>query len=325
VDWVEKLKHKYNVDVLYDVFLRENDSLFFLIEESHDICDKPLIKLFGTCEGVGLPYCVDTIDELLSHIDVKSQICDIRGANEYRDELHREINSDQTKFVLYLPLDFKGTKRYLQLEIIKMFKRNISIVMLNQIDIKKVNVETLFFESYKDSLTNLFNFSTLLMHIDKTEDSHYFGFLDLDYFKVVNDTYGHKVGDEILAKVGWKLIEIADETVIMYRKSGDEFIFMTLGLDLNETKKLVKRIQKAIRSVELPDIKIDCSIGVAEYRHNNGFYDAEDAVNIADVAMYVSKSTGRGRVTYFNEEQARKVMASGPLEKTLELLESRAR
>lgn len=94
MDWVEKLKHKYNVDVLYDVFLRENDSLFFLIEESHDICDKPLIKLFGTCEGVGLPYCVDTIDELLSHIDVKSQICDIRGANEYRDELHREINSD---------------------------------------------------------------------------------------------------------------------------------------------------------------------------------------------------------------------------------------
>ena len=45
------------------------------------------------------------------------------------------------------------------------------------------------FESYKDSLTNLFNFSTLLMHIDKTEDSHYFGFLDLDYFKVVNDIW----------------------------------------------------------------------------------------------------------------------------------------
>ena len=65
--------------------------------------------------------------------------------------------------------------------------------------------------------------------------------------------YGHKAGDEILAKVGWKLIEIADETVIMYRKVVMN-LFCDTRLDLNE-QKLVKRIQKAIRSVELRTLK----------------------------------------------------------------------
>lgn len=323
--WVEELQSKYDVNILYDVFLRENDSLYFLVEEGHKICDKPLLKLFGSCANVGLPHCVKTLDELFSYIDVKSQICDIRGVKEYIAELHREIDSDQTRVVLYLPLDFCGHKKYLELVIIKMFKRNVSIVVLNQIDMKKVNVESLYFESYKDSLTGLFNFSTLMFHINKTVKNHYFGFIDLDYFKIVNDTFGHKVGDEVLARVGRALIEIADDTVIMYRKSGDEFIFMTLGLNFEETKKLVKRIQNAIRSVELPNIKVNCSIGVAEYRHNNWHYSAHDAVNIADVAMYVSKSTGRGTVTYFKEAEAKKIIESWPLEKTLELLEARAR
>lgn len=206
-----------------------------------------------------------------------------------------------------------------------MLDRNVSIFVLNQIDMKKVNVESLYFQSYKDSLTGLFNYSALMFHINKTADDHYFGFLDLDYFKVVNDTYGHKVGGEILQKVGKALIDMADETVIMYQKSGDEFIFMTIGLDLEGTKDLVSRIQKTIRSIELPSFKVDCSIGVAEYRHDNGVYSPRDAVNIADVAMYVSKSNGRGTVTYFDEKEAKRIIASGSLERTLELLEARSR
>lgn len=326
MEWVNRLLEEYGVNILYDVFLRDNDSVYFLVEGSHIITDKKLIRLYGSCKMIGTPKCAKTIDELLMYIDCKSEICDIRGAKQYLDELRRAINSDQTKTVLYLPLDFgSGMKKYLELKIFKMFERDVSIVVVNQIDMQKVNVETLYFESYKDSLTNLFNYSTLLLHLDKTTGNHFFGFIDIDYFKIINDTYGHKVGDEVLAEIGHKLIDVSDEHVIMYRKSGDEFIFMTLDLDAKQTRALAERIQEAIRSIKLPNIDVDCSIGVVEYRDGNGFFDVYQAIDLADIAMYRSKAKGRGTVTYFSEKEVKEILKHGLLEKTLKDLESKSR
>lgn len=322
---IKTFQKKYKIDLLYDVFLRESDSLFFLIEDVHDITEKPLLHLFGNCEILGIGCNSATLEHIIANIDEKSEICEILGFKEYVNEIRRELNADQTKTVLYFPLTMGKIKYYLELKAFKFFNEKVSVILFNPIDLKKVNLEMLYFESYKDSLTGLFNYNTLLLHLNKTYGDHFFGFIDLDNFKLINDTYGHNKGDEVLALIGKKLIEIADENVIMYRKSGDEFIFMTINLNKDQTMALVDKIQKIIRSVHLPALKTDSSIGVVEYRDNNGFYNVFDAITIADIAMYMSKKNGRGEVTYIDEEEVRSIIAFGPLEETLDSLKSKGR
>ncbi|MFA5485522.1 MAG: GGDEF domain-containing protein [Bacilli bacterium] len=320
---VKALQKKYKIDLLYDVFLRESDSLFFIIEGVKDTTTKPLIPLFGDCSLFNISCDATTLEDIISKIDQKSEICDILGFKEYVTELKRELDADQTKTVLYFPLVIDGVKHYLELKAFKFFEQGVTIILFNPVDLKKVNLEMLYFESYKDSLTGLFNYNTLLLHLSKAYGDHFFGFIDLDHFKLINDTYGHNRGDEVLALVGKKLIEIADEHVIMYRKSGDEFIFMTIDLDKEKTMALVKKIQEVIRSIHLPALKTDCSIGVVEYKDNNGLYDVYDAIALADIAMYMSKKNGRGQVTHIDEDEVRSIVAFGPLEETSDSLKSK--
>lgn len=88
VEWVEKLHSKYGVDMLHDVSLREIDSLYFLVEEGHKICNKPLIKLFGSFENIGIYKPIETIADIINSIDAESKICEIHGVKEYMSELN---------------------------------------------------------------------------------------------------------------------------------------------------------------------------------------------------------------------------------------------
>lgn len=314
-----------NIALVYDVFLHDNESVFFVINDVKHITSLPLEHVMGNSAHFDLPKNLTTIDQLLLLIDPKSEICEIRGFKQYVEEIRRELNADQTKIVLYLPLIIHGVKHYLEMKAFRFHEKNKSVLMLNTIDVKKVNLETLYFESYKDSLTGLFNYNTCIFHLNKTYGDHYFGFFDLDDFKKINDTYGHKKGDEVLAIIGKKLIEIADENVIMYRKSGDEFIFMTINLSFEQTMTLIGKIQNAIRSIHLPALKVDCSVGLVEYKDNNGYYSVFDALTLADIAMYSSKNSGRGGVTYMDEDEIKATIAFGPLEQTLNYLKSKHR
>ncbi len=320
---MKKLCLEHHIDLLYDVFLHENESIFFIIEGIKDVTSRPLIHLYGDYANYNLPNSLETIDQLLGLIDKKSEICEIRGIKEYTEEIRRELDSDQTKIVLYLPLIVNEVKHYLELKMYRYYDKNKCLLILNPIDVKKVNLETLYYESYKDSLTGLFNYNTCIFHLNKTYGDHYFGFLDLDNFKDINDTYGHKKGDEVLALIGKKLIAMADEHVIMYRKSGDEFLFMTIGLNLEETKDLVAKIQNVIRGIHLPALKVDSSVGIVEYKDNNPFYTVFDALTLADIAMYMSKNKGRGSVTFLDEEQIKDTIEFGPLDETLNRLKSK--
>lgn len=325
---MERLKTlciEHNIDLLYDVFLHDNESIFFLIDSIRDITTQPLIHLFGDYNHYDLPNEVSTIADILQFVDKKSEICEIRGFKEYVEEIRRELESDQTKIVLYLPLIINNTKHYLELKAFRFFEKNKCVIIINPIDVKKVNLETLYFESYKDSLTGLFNYNTCILHLKKTYGDHYFGFLDLDDFKQINDTYGHKKGDEVLALIGKKLIEICDEHVIMYRKSGDEFLFMTIHSTREKTLELVDKIQTMIRSIHLPALKVDSSVGLVEYKDNNGFYSVFDALILADIAMYMSKNKGPGSVTIMDEKEIKATIEFGPLEDTLNHLKSKAR
>ena len=127
-------------------------------------------------------------------------------------------------------------------------------------------------------------------------------FIDLDRFKVINDTLGHHVGDELLIEVGRRLRGCVRESDVVARLGGDEFVIMLSGVDHTRSVALVA--EKLVFSVGQSyliggfDLYTSPSIGVAIFP-NDGI-DGEILMKNADAAMYHAKAAGRNNFQFFD-------------------------
>jgi diguanylate cyclase (GGDEF)-like protein len=163
--------------------------------------------------------------------------------------------------------------------------------------------------SMRDGLTGLFNHTYFYQQID-LEVRRYVRYgtivslilIDVDDFKMVNDTYGHREGDRILAAMAGTLMGVARDSDICCRYGGEEFAVILPMTDLNEAGLIAERLKIEL-AVTLPgDRTVTVSIGVAscgEKKHNY-----QDLVEKADVALYQAKRSGKNRVVVAVEGEA---------------------
>ena len=128
--------------------------------------------------------------------------------------------------------------------------------------------------------------------------------IDIDFFKKVNDTYGHASGDEVLRTAASVIKAQLRESDIPARYGGEEFAVLLPFTKLEEAKMVAERLRKAVENKKIDiskintespqkNISVTISLGVAEY--NNG--DSEDILlQNADKALYKAKESGRNRV-----------------------------
>jgi diguanylate cyclase (GGDEF)-like protein len=118
-------------------------------------------------------------------------------------------------------------------------------------------------------------------------------YLDLDDFKMINDSYGHAVGDELLKKVAARLLHCVRDPDTVCRLGGDEFVILLQQFEQPEDiDKVAQRVLDAFNNrfvVEQQEIVISCSMGSALYPQDGG---EKDLVQLADKAMYQSKRQG---------------------------------
>ena len=167
--------------------------------------------------------------------------------------------------------------------------------------------------AYSDPLTGLYNRTYLIETLSKTlasletsGDSLVVYFLDLDKFKRINDTMGHKAGDELLCEVANRLSSVTRESDIITRWGGDEFIILMQGrLTRMLAKQKAEEILTVMRQpVELEGqvLNIPTSIGITLV--NNPDLDADKLIQQADLAMYEAKMQGRDNYKFFAQEMA---------------------
>lgn len=121
-------------------------------------------------------------------------------------------------------------------------------------------------------------------------------FLDLDYFKAVNDSLGHAAGDELLVSVARRLVTAAGETGTVARLSGDEFIMVDTFAGASEATGLAARLLEVLRApmlIEALEIVTSASIGVAVAEDDADV--TEELIRRAGIAMYRAKALGRNR------------------------------
>lgn len=185
------------------------------------------------------------------------------------------------------------------------------IGVFSDITQKKHNEEVIWRQANYDYLTGLPNRKLLLdrlgIELARSQRSHSMlglVFLDLDYFKEVNDNMGHAMGDELLRQVAHRLTQCVRETDTVARLGGDEFVIVVGGVT---QKDVVERIctevlQSLARPYRLKDnvAYLSASVGAAFYPDDS--LDVETLMGHADLAMYAAKEAGRSKYRFYDKQ-----------------------
>jgi diguanylate cyclase (GGDEF)-like protein len=198
-------------------------------------------------------------------------------------------------------------------EILERMAENLSFALnkFDQADEKERAEQRVHFLANHDSLTGLPNrdhFNRLLEQKIKacaaTQRKCAVLFIDLDRFKVINDSLGHAAGDKFLIEMAGRLRACARGSDIVARLGGDEFVVLLDEVaDRAETTTVAKRILAAIAPATMLagyECRATASIGVAIYPDNGT--DAETLTKNADMAMYAVKGDGKNDVRFFSSE-----------------------
>ena len=174
--------------------------------------------------------------------------------------------------------------------------------------------------AFHDGLTGLPNRTMLERHLElalgrarRSGQSVALLYIDLDEFKLVNDSLGHIAGDELLRQVARRLAALKRESDLLARHGGDEFLLLVPDLDCSEhagsapaaVAQIAERIHWALRDpfvVEGRECRLGASVGVSIYPHDAG--DAAGLLRHADAALYNGKALGRGATVIYADGEA---------------------
>lgn len=195
-----------------------------------------------------------------------------------------------------LEIDLRGTT--LELEELAEAMNNAALRLRSSNGALKRQAET-------DDLTGLRNRRSFLEKLDasllEADDVAAVMFIDLDDFKLANDTLGHAAGDEVLRIVAQRLTACLRSTDMLSRFGGDEFAVAVGRGDVPFAAEVAQRIVAALRCPVIIDgasIQLGCSIGVA-IAGGEPAADADELVRNADYAMYLAKADGKNRYQLF--------------------------
>ena len=170
----------------------------------------------------------------------------------------------------------------------------------------------------RDALTGRFNRA----YLDKAVEEEFrraeeqgwplsVAFADLDFFKGVNDTHGHAIGDQVLKKAA-ELIDMQTRKAdLVARYGGEEFVILLPGSDGHTTKQVADRIVSALRDYvhEASDgrkFRVTVSIGIASQNTHMRFQDSQALLEAADQALYAAKSGGKDQAVVYGQKDSPK-------------------
>ncbi len=175
-------------------------------------------------------------------------------------------------------------------------------------------------ELHRDDLTGLYNQRHLddcleieIKRVHRFETPFSLLFIDLDGFKLINDTFGHLSGSDVLKQVAMVLKGELRDVDSIFRFGGDEFVILLLEIDSQRSLEVAERIRQRIASfpfetLEKQGVGLTCSIGIACCPEHAR--DKETLLNLADESMYQSKRGGKDRVRLCSQERVWRIDSS---------------
>nr|WP_321268100.1 GGDEF domain-containing protein [uncultured Sulfurimonas sp.] len=299
-----KLKYDLNSFALYEVSnLTHERKLYFSTDKKALVCKEIANKDSMNCRAYRTKsvtissefpnLCHSCLSQKQNYVCIPfsinndvSLIISITGENENEIE---EITSHITSIKHY----FEAAKPVIESQIL---------------------MEKLKDTSLRDAMTGLYNRRFLEEVIDKimhqasrSKESYSVMMLDVDFFKKVNDTYGHDVGDKVIVEIGKVLKDNIRESDLAIRYGGEEFVVMLHNASDEGTQKVAQSIHSAFAELEFnvgngEIMKKTMSIGISKFPQDGD--TIWKCIKFADTALYVAKTTGRNKIVHYEKEMA---------------------
>lgn len=309
---------KNAITVLKEAFFIDGIGIYLLDENTQTLNLEPYSGFMEEfVEAVG----VLKVDNFLSGKAITTKRPQFSSDVDYPYErLKPFINKQNFKSTLSIPMitgnkaigainiSFKRERQFEddEIQLLMSIGRQLGIAIQNArlVDSLKQLTAKLEIESKVDLLTGLYNRRYILQEI-KSELNNYtvnvskFSIIigDIDFFKRVNDTYGHDFGDYVLKTVSETLKSSLKETDCLARWGGEEFLFMLRNSDLEKSKHTIENIRKNIEDKLFEhngtSLHVTMTFGIAVYNGNDSI---DDIIKKADDALYLGKENGRNRV-----------------------------
>ena len=215
------------------------------------------------------------------------------------------MNVDWYFRILTASIWYRLPETWLALAVSIIISFMAAAIMQNYQEVKNLK-NKLEMLSITDPLTGLYNrrhfMASALIQMEKVarhDNESFLIIFDLDHFKSVNDKYGHQSGDITLKETAMRVSSILRPYDIFARYGGEEFILFVAGIDKKSAMQLAERIRLNIAENEIDvkgsSITVTASFGVAPAAPYN---ELEDAIALADKALYKAKEEGRNRVVF---------------------------
>ncbi|WP_227413639.1 EAL domain-containing protein [Cytobacillus luteolus] len=256
-----------------------------------------------------------------------------RHFSEFVPTLYFETAINDFQKVLDLPkrtllfemplLHVDGSVRDIEISVTNLIDEwGIEGIVLNYRDItEKKKADQLINDlAYRDSLTHLPNRAFVTEVLEKIVGSEQFVlmFIDLDRFKIINDTDGHLVGDLALLEIANRMRACVRKDDILARIGGDEFLCVLKKATKDETKTIATRILSVLEqpiSIYDKNYFVTSSIGIS-FSPEDGI-DIETLIKKADTAMYVVKHSGKNNYLFFHPDMEKEIQKRSTIEREL--------
>ncbi|WP_435992508.1 bifunctional diguanylate cyclase/phosphodiesterase [Rossellomorea sp. LjRoot5] len=236
-----------------------------------------------------------------------SRFTSAENIRRIREETHGSTSGERFELTVYR---LNGEEIELEISAMPILYGGRMAIQLVGRDItnRKKAEKTIHAMAYYDSLTGLPNRNKFKQHLsgslrDNPDQSMAILFLDLDRFKVINDTKGHSTGDAILGKVAFRLTKVVNDQGIVFRQGGDEFIIILSNMSEEEVAATTKEILQSFISpifIQEQEFFVTPSIGISMYPKDGK--EQESLIKHADTAMYLAKEQGKNNYQFYYPE-----------------------
>ena len=302
------------------VFVEKIDNTTTALEHEMKISDDQRALLEEHKKAIDLSAIVSktTIDGKITYVN--DEFCKITGYSraEILGKTHRLVNNSSNPKKEFKRLwntilakrVYKGTIKnssknskdyYIDITIVPILDKNENILEFLALSYNVTEHVQALNYAYTDQLTGIGNrhkfeeiFTIQLKQSKRNKSEFCLVLLDIDYFKKVNDTFGHLAGDKVLVTIANKISSSVREVDFFARWGGEEFVLLLNGTCLEDALIVCEKFRKVVEELELEiPHNITVSFGVTQYKEND---DLHEMTKRADEALYQAKSDGRNCV-----------------------------
>lgn len=340
---VEKMNY-----VLLEVakLVNSSEAIVQLYENIYRLIAKELSATFMCVAGkdfdnVYIEY-INGKDKLIGIVGLKNK--DQQHINRLMNTLGQQLEADESKNYIITEKDndieivislhdkiiiYEFEKMDMTVDYLLTFIKALSDQV--KIGVSKIeSIKKITYQANHDSLTGLYNREFFLKTVngkilsqresDQDENLYSLAVLDLNYFKEVNDTYGHVLGDEVLFTVSQRILKSLRHGDTVARIGGDEFAMLIQQVSKSEIAKILTRIQEFIAEpIEIGKTKILIGSSIGLVYEVSKYLSSEHAIKDADIAMYEAKKdkSGIGTFKFYEKEIEKKLLNQQEMESNL--------